>query len=212
MDINRDVLLAELENCKSVFNMAKLPTWDEMPKLELYMDQVVVLLNDYLGYVSKINPFEKSVTSSMINNYVKMKIIPAPRKKKYSRIHLSRLIVICSLKRSINISDICKMLPECDDEAENKRVYDAFVKSRSEAIDNNIVNIEHEFKCAVESCDVTEISNMISRSAVVADLNKMFAEKFTNLIYETDEKQSKKSDKDKAEKKAEKKDKNKKED
>ena len=42
----------------------------------------------------------------MINNYVKLGIIPAPKKKKYSRVHLAYLIIICALKTSLSITDI----------------------------------------------------------------------------------------------------------
>ena len=43
------------------------PRWEELPDMDLYMDQVVTLLNEYL------KPFhakdqEKMVTSTMINN------------------------------------------------------------------------------------------------------------------------------------------------
>ena len=73
----------------------RLPRWDELPDIELYMDQVITLMGKYFGWLS---PQDESVlTSSMINNYVKIGIIPAPIKKKYSRTHLFRLIII--LKR-----------------------------------------------------------------------------------------------------------------
>ena len=67
-----------------------LPKWEELPDIELYMDQVIALTNRYLGNRTK----EKMLTSSMVNNYVKMKVMRAPVKKKYTRVHLIYLIVI----------------------------------------------------------------------------------------------------------------------
>ncbi len=205
MNTDASKLIAELKNCKKIIDEAKLPLWDELPKLELYMDQVVMLINEYLSYIGEINAEEKSVTSSMINNYVKMKIIPAPNKKKYSRIHLSRLIIICSLKKSLNISTLYKILPESEAEEENKKVYNAFVKSRREALNNNLILLEREFRAALNGEDISEIGDMITRMAVATDLHKMFAEKFTGIIFEDREVEPKKTEKEKSDKKNEKK-------
>ena len=65
-----------------------LPRWEELPDMDLYMDQVVTLLNEYL------KPFhakdqEKMVTSTMINNYVKHGIVSPPVKKKYTKNHVA---------------------------------------------------------------------------------------------------------------------------
>jgi DNA-binding transcriptional MerR regulator len=45
-----------------------------------------------------------------VNNYVKLGIMPAPVKKKYSREHIAYLIIICSLKQALPISDIKKLI------------------------------------------------------------------------------------------------------
>ena len=71
----------------------KLPRWDELPDLDLYMDQVLSLIHRYLG--PEESPDGKGLTSSMVNHYVKMHIMPPPEKKKYNRIHLAYLIAIC---------------------------------------------------------------------------------------------------------------------
>ena len=81
------------------------PRWEELPDMDLYMDQVVTLLNEYL------KPFhakdqEKMVTSTMINNYVKLKLIPKAEKKRYSRMHLAYLIAITVLKQVLTISEV----------------------------------------------------------------------------------------------------------
>ena len=80
-----------------------LPDWESLPQLDLYMDQVILLLNRYL---SPIVGEEKYVTASIINNYVRMKVMPPPVKKRYARMHLAYLIIICTLKQSLSISSI----------------------------------------------------------------------------------------------------------
>ncbi len=83
----------------------KLPYWDELPEIDLYMDQVVALMEKYLSF-HKVDEDTKIITNSMINNYVKLGIMPAPVKKRYSREHIAYLIIICTLKQSLPISDI----------------------------------------------------------------------------------------------------------
>ncbi|NCB52035.1 MAG: DUF1836 domain-containing protein [Clostridia bacterium] len=83
----------------------KLPRWDELPDFDLYMDQVLAFVAKYLP-----DREEKPLTSSMVNNYVKMGVMPAPVKKKYSRIHIAHLIVICIMKSALSISAICRVI------------------------------------------------------------------------------------------------------
>jgi DNA-binding transcriptional MerR regulator len=46
----------------------------------------------------------------MINNYVKLNIIPPPTKKKYSREHIAYLLIICSLKQVMPIPKIKEVI------------------------------------------------------------------------------------------------------
>lgn len=87
----------------------KLPYWEELPEIDLYMDQVIVLMDKYLSF-HKTDENTNIVTHSMINNYVKLGIMPAPIKKRYSREHIAYLIIICTLKQALPISDIKKLL------------------------------------------------------------------------------------------------------
>ena len=71
-----------------------LPRWNELPEIDLYLDQVVNYLEKYLGILSS-NDDDKIITKTMINNYVKQGIMPAPEKKKYGKTHIAYLMVIC---------------------------------------------------------------------------------------------------------------------
>ena len=81
-----------------------LPRWNELPDIGLYMDQVITLINKYIERLSPCG--DGTLTPSMINNYVKLGIIPCPVKKKYSRVQLSRLIMICVMKPVLPIQSI----------------------------------------------------------------------------------------------------------
>ena len=60
-----------------------IPRWNEIPKIDLYLDQLVCLLEQYLSNYIKNDDSEKIITKTMINNYVKHKIINPPVNKKY---------------------------------------------------------------------------------------------------------------------------------
>lgn len=81
-----------------------LPRWKELPDIELYMDQVLALMTKYMQGVA--DEEDKLLTASMVNNYVKMGLVPAPVKKRYSRSHLARLVIICVMKQVVPMAMI----------------------------------------------------------------------------------------------------------
>ena len=60
-----------MKNFEDYFKIVKhkLPYWDELPEIDLYMDQVIVLMEKYLSF-HKTDDDTKVITNSMINNYV----------------------------------------------------------------------------------------------------------------------------------------------
>ena len=85
----------------------------EIPNIDLYMDQVTTFMDSRLQS-SKRRDDDKILTKTMINNYAKNKLLPAPHKKKYSREHMLLLIFIYYFKNILSISDIQKLLsPIC---------------------------------------------------------------------------------------------------
>ena len=89
-----------------------IPRWEELPNIDLYMDQVVTFIEESLISLSpsKDDIKDKVVTKTMINNYVKHGILTPPINKKYNRTHLARLIVICILKQVYSINDINSLI------------------------------------------------------------------------------------------------------
>ncbi len=78
---------------------------EDIPNIDLYMDQVTTFMNKGLSRYKR-NEQDKILTKTMINNYTKAKIFPAPIKKKYSPAHLMLLIMIYHLKSVLSIHDI----------------------------------------------------------------------------------------------------------
>ena len=89
-----------------------IPRWEELPNIDLYMDQVVSLIEEHLSSLVILNDKknDKVVTKTMINNYVKHGILNPPTNKKYNKDNLARLIVICILKQVYSINDINSLI------------------------------------------------------------------------------------------------------
>lgn len=103
---------------------ARLPRWAELPDLGLYMDQVIVLMGQYLGGI--VSGEEKLLTPSMVNNYVKMELMPPPVKKKYGREHLADLVMICVMKQAIPIPVVRELIRTSLEELSPQQLYDTF--------------------------------------------------------------------------------------
>ena len=63
-----------LEKAAADIKNINIPTWDELPSFELYMDQVITLINEYLD-VMRDNEDEGVITKNMIklNSEIKRK-------------------------------------------------------------------------------------------------------------------------------------------
>ncbi len=83
----------------------RCPRWEQLPDIDLYMDQVLVVLERHLS-IFKREDSEKIITSTMINNYVKQKITLPPVNKKYTRYHVAYLYIVCVLKNFMSLSEI----------------------------------------------------------------------------------------------------------
>ena len=105
------------------------PVWDELPSLELYVDQVVALINETLNPLLADSD-DVLITKSMVNNYVKNSILHPPVKKHYKKYHIAFLIVVVILKKCYSLSEISQMIQiywDMNDQRINLH-YDAFIQ------------------------------------------------------------------------------------
>ena len=78
---------------------------EAIPGIDLYMDQVTTFMDEHLKDTKRY-PEDKVLTKTMINNYAKNNLLPAPNKKKYSKEHILLLIFIYYFKNILSINDI----------------------------------------------------------------------------------------------------------
>lgn len=110
-----------------------LPRFNELPELELYIDQVICVLQKHLAIFAK-NEEVPVITPSMINNYVKQDVMKAPVKKKYDRNHIAHLLVIYILKRSMSISEIKESIEIMEKKYSIEEAYNMFCEELEKAL------------------------------------------------------------------------------
>jgi len=157
-----------------------LPDWEGFPSLPLYMDQVTFLLNGYLSLFPEDEQAETIVTPAMINNYVKLKIIPAPVKKRYSREHLAYLVMVCVLKQSMSTGDIRRLIPSDLPLEEVQRLYADFVATVRE-IQGAFCEAVRQAAMPVLEQDGPPVSHLVFQAAVAANLFRQVTEKLVAL-------------------------------
>ena len=79
---------------------------EDVPDIELYMDQVTTFMEQRLKPATRNPEDDKIMTKTMINNYVKNHLMPPPDKKKYSKEHMLLLIFIYYFNAFMSIGDI----------------------------------------------------------------------------------------------------------
>lgn len=83
---------------------------EDIPNIDLYMDQVTTFMDSKLKNTTRYPSEDKILTKTMINNYAKNDLLPPPVKKKYSKEHMILLIMIYYYKGILSINDIQTLL------------------------------------------------------------------------------------------------------
>lgn len=110
----------------------ELPSYDRLPAVALYMEQVITYVNSILAPLSTSD--KQMLTSFMVNNYVKAKILKEPDRKKYNVDHLGYLLAISLLKNVLSIGDISLLIGMDDDVSTDKTTLYRFFRTMSSDI------------------------------------------------------------------------------
>ncbi len=192
MTYEKDIIAAKLRRWEKYLLNYRLPAWEEIHDIGLYMDQVVTLLRQYLDYLPPELKEEQVITPAAINNYVRKKIMPEPVKKKYYRTHIAYLIMICTLKQCMSIATLQTMIPMGLSDAELERTYTAFASRHRASALFFIEQVREVAAGILDHDERTEIStndtvDLITTSAVVSGFSHLLAEKLLLLDGKTAE-------------------------
>ena len=82
----------------------RMPRYQEIPNVGLYLDQTVKYIN---GYLAPLGCME--ITTSMVSNYVKKGYISNPVRKQYSAEQIAYLFALSVLKNVISMENIARL-------------------------------------------------------------------------------------------------------
>ena len=99
----------------------RLPRYKEITDVGLYLEQTVKLVNTALSPLG-----EPSLTTSMVSNYVKKKLVANPIKKQYYVDHIVTVFMIALLKIAVALDDIRPALEELQTGGDMRAAYDGF--------------------------------------------------------------------------------------
>lgn len=138
---------------------------DEIPNIDLYMDQLTSFMEERLKKTTRYPNTDKILTKTMINNYAKNDLLPPPVKKKYSKDHVILLTYIYYLKNILSINDIQTLLEPLkerfklsDDEFNLSRIYETCYELQLEALDPVIEDIKKKYARSLETFKEDELS------------------------------------------------------
>ena len=190
MAYDKALIAGKLRRWEGFLDNYRLPEWQEIPNIGLYMEQVIILLKQYLDYLPPELKEEQFITATTINNYVRKKIMPEPVKKKYYRSHIAYLIIICSLKHCLSIPTLQTMIPMGISEEELQAIYSSYVERHRMAASLFIQYVrsaaggilDHE-PDSDYSTDSTQ--DLITGVAVISGFARLLAEKLLLLNNKT---------------------------
>src|SRR4051794_6172135 len=193
-----------MKNIKHIIDSLGLQTnltLDEIPNIDLYMDQVIQLFENKFNE-SKRNQEDKILTKTMINNYAKGKLIFPIKNKKYSKEHLILMSLIYQLKAALSINDIQVTLNGVNkkiikEDIELDSFYTSYlslsqknVVDFNKDIDERVKNVKEELtKMADKHSPYLEQVLMISSLVHMSNLYRKVAEKLVDeIVVEKEEK------------------------
>ena len=169
-----------MENKLISLDKVHLPKWNELPNVDLYLDQIVTFINSSLSeflFLNSSNDKKENqiLTKTMINNYVKNNLIDAPIKKKYSKVQCAKIFVICILKQVYSMSDIKKLIDIALKNSEIEKAYNSFC-----------VQFEKALFCAYhrqefDSVDVDNDNKYLLKSVLLSCSYKIYAQNVINI-------------------------------
>ena len=92
------------QRLKKTVEHFRLPRYEELPTVGLYLEQVVQYINGVLVPVGCAE-----ITTSMVSNYVKKGFIPSPQKKQYNSDQIVYLMFIAITKNVLSLEHIVEL-------------------------------------------------------------------------------------------------------
>lgn len=187
MDYDKRLVAGKLRRWEAYLAAYRLPAWEDIPNIGLYMEQVILLLRHYLDYLPpELKEEEEMVTAAAIHNYVRTRVMPEPVKKRYYRVHLAYLLMICTLKQGLSLALIQKVIPLGLPEAEVCQLYNNYASRHMQTTQYFTKQVRAAAgrildHAMTEDIAVENTADLVASAAVIGGLSRLLAEKLLLL-------------------------------
>lgn len=130
--------MEELDELKRRLEQERPAAWEAMPDLALYMDQVI----SYLPRQQIRWNESETITSAMVNNYMKDGLLPRAEGKRYYRTHLAYLTVIAALKQVLSVKDMAVLIAAGQQDHAPETLYQTFQQELDGALNDTAEMIQ----------------------------------------------------------------------
>lgn len=195
-----------LESILASFDRIDYVKSQDIPNIDLYMDQVTTFMDKNLRKSARYPEDDKVMTKTMINNYAKNDLLPPPIKKKYSKEHVLVLIFIYYYKGILSINDIQTLLQpitsqffRTEDDFNIASIYDEVFGLEKEQIDMLKKDVMEKYNCSSktfedapeENKEFLKLFSFICLLSFDVYMKKMLIEKLIDEMKETKDKKEK---------------------
>lgn len=168
--------MEKMQDLKQRLQEQRPASWENLPDISLYMDQVLSLMNRQTIHFSD----EDNLTAAMVNNYIKDGVAPRAEGKRYSKTHLAYLTMICVLKQVLPVKDVALLTSR---EMENHSVqenYDRFCAELSSALNSAADQMSDEL-------EEPQLAETAMRYALLSYAFGLTARRMTEVMRAADE-------------------------
>lgn len=150
----------------------RLPRYEELPDVGLYLEQTVRFVN---GCLSPLG--EQELTSSMVSNYVKQRLIPAPERKRYNADHIARILFIAVIKPVVSLEGLGLMFELQQGSYSLSVAYNYFCEEFE-----NMLRDAFGIADAVDNIGETQSDRKdLLRNAITAIVNKIYLDRYLSV-------------------------------
>lgn len=156
--------MESIDILKEKLKQSRPEVWESIPDIDLYMDQVI-------GYMSRQHvglawDDEETLTSAMINNYIKSRLLPRAKGKKYNKEHIGYLTAICLLKQVLSVSETGTLL---HNQMEHRDIED-FYKNYKETLDTEFTAIAEKIDAEASEGQLAQLALQLAISSYAQKL------------------------------------------
>jgi len=181
---------------KDAVNDAELRS-NEIPPIDLYIDQILNLINDKLSQGSE-RYLDRQLTKTMINNYSKDGLITPVKGKKYNKEQILQMLTVYTLKGTLSINEIKRLIngayaTDGFDSSSLTELYDKHLDIKEDnrefaiaaldgILDRNQLNVDNDIDYICLICALTSFSAHLRNMA-----QAMIDARFPEPVDEDDE-------------------------